>query len=82
MANGFKDASSQSIGIQEVVGCHYSADSKSGSSGSTVNNCEKTSYGDTFFTPHEDPCLFPQVVNCLVEFLVDAIGQTSGDREP
>ena len=31
---------------------------------------------------HEDPYLFPQVVNCLVEFLVDAIGQTSDDREP
>ena len=31
---------------------------------------------------HEDPYLFSQVVNCLVKFLVDALGQTSDDREP
>ena len=30
----------------------------------------------------EYPYLFPQVVNCFVEFLVDAIGQTSDEREP
>jgi len=31
---------------------------------------------------HEDPYLFPQVVNCFVEFLVDTTGQTSDEWEP
>ena len=30
----------------------------------------------------EDPYLFLQIVNCFVEFLVDAISQASDGREP